>query len=504
MSRIFLLMELNAKNHIDLLPHGISLSTPGDNQTNPGSRNFRFNVTLKAATAMAKYPDENPITYHNKGKTYTMSVLDTAPMASGALPLKYRTFIRVCLQGSKPASLWQLWKEGRGSNETHRSDEKLLAVEHMDPNQGGDGDIRPSQVQLETSNFDGFSVIWSPNPVTGNSFGDAITHQVFKSSYINCPGDLYSLGVLNGPNEQRLPLRDALADKFVFCQAAREGDAAHLVHELKLSSVSVRYRMRKGDEITGFEQVSKPYCLRDGAAKVYNESRGFLTVFYLLSILLMRLHQHSSDLLQNLILQHSSIDTFLKHYLDRNITADVLSIYRGLEPQKALMRLASSVSRSIDPQRPWKPTTAQSRRLRSEKQRARIKLKHDILKRYREEQPLIDIERQLTGKGVDGEVKGVLERSAYMTLEHLNLIDAILTLAPTSAEAELQRQITAIRAVTDYCSVERLRCSVRLGSKSGFTHRTDDYISCQHCQPTTSHRAAACLTAGVSHSIGTD
>ncbi|EEH33090.1 hypothetical protein PAAG_04143 [Paracoccidioides lutzii Pb01] len=114
-----------------------------------------------------------------------MSVLDTAPMTSGAQPLKYRTFIRVSLQRSKPASWWQLWKEGRGSNEAHQSDGKLLAVEHVDRNQGGDGDIRPSQVQLETSNFDGFSVIWSSNPATGNPCCSILVRFNFLSTDFN-------------------------------------------------------------------------------------------------------------------------------------------------------------------------------------------------------------------------------------------------------------------------------------------------------------------------------
>ncbi|OAF61994.1 hypothetical protein VC83_01620 [Pseudogymnoascus destructans] len=46
----------------------------------------------------------------------------------------------------------------------------------------------------------------------------------------------------------------------------------------------------------------------------------------------------------NLILQHASIDTFLKTYLDRNINVDVQNIYRGLESQKALMRFACLIS----------------------------------------------------------------------------------------------------------------------------------------------------------------
>jgi hypothetical protein len=67
-----------------------------------------------------------------------------------------------------------------------------------------------------------------------------------------------------------------------------------------------------------------------------------------------------SDFLQNLILQHASIDTFLKHYLDRRINADVMKIHRGMKPEKELMRIACSMSLSIDPRRPWRLTAEQS------------------------------------------------------------------------------------------------------------------------------------------------
>jgi hypothetical protein len=67
-----------------------------------------------------------------------------------------------------------------------------------------------------------------------------------------------------------------------------------------------------------------------------------------------------SDSLQCLVLQHSSIEVFLKHYLDRNITANLARIYRGMEPEKELIRFVCSMSRSIDPRRPWKLTLEQS------------------------------------------------------------------------------------------------------------------------------------------------
>ncbi|KFY96073.1 hypothetical protein V498_02927 [Pseudogymnoascus sp. VKM F-4517 (FW-2822)] len=219
-------------------------------------------------------------------------------------------------------------------------------------------------------------------------------------------------------------------------------------------------------------QVTKPYVLRDGAAKALNESPDV------------------SDSVQNLVLQHASIDTFLKHYLGRNINVDVQNIHRGLEPQKALMRFACSMSRSIDPRRPWKLTPAQSasfnnlpcivqlskiaahlsgspegsrrevryqkvqKRLTSEKARQRRLLLLEIVDRYKKEQPVIDSERQLSGKMVDEDVRGALERSDHMTPEQLLLVDAVLTLPETSLERESQRRIAAINAVAAYCGVE--------------------------------------------------
>ncbi|KAL5325401.1 hypothetical protein ACEPPN_006526 [Leptodophora sp. 'Broadleaf-Isolate-01'] len=235
--------------------------------------------------------------------------------------------------------------------------------------------------------------------------------------------------------------------------------------------------MKIGGQIAGFAQVTKPYVLRDGAAKALNESPDV------------------SDSMQNLILQHSSIDTFLKHYLDRNINVDVQNIYRGQAPQRDLMRFACSMSRSIDPRRPRELTTAQSksvnrlpcilkldrrvarlsivrgcpgeenngeedkyqkavRRLRSEKQRQRRLLLADLVDCFKKEQPVIDSERQLSGKVVDEDTRDALERSEQLTPEHLLLIDAILTLPETSLENETRRRITAISAITMYCGVE--------------------------------------------------
>ena len=133
---------------------------------------FRYHTTLNAPTAMIKQSDEIPITYLNKGQAYTLSIFDTKsqPMPLSG-PIRYRTYVRVSFedeqQRARPGACWQLWKEGRGSNEAHQRGGKLLAVEYVDPNQGGDDAIRKSQVEIEHASFDGFSVTWYPNQSPG-------------------------------------------------------------------------------------------------------------------------------------------------------------------------------------------------------------------------------------------------------------------------------------------------------------------------------------------------
>ncbi|KAK8226119.1 CP2 transcription factor family protein-like protein [Phyllosticta capitalensis] len=129
--------------------------------------NFRWHVTLNAPTAMIKHADEVPVTYLNKGQAYSISIVDTAPVqpVAGGIA-KYRTYVRISFedeqQRQRPAACWQLWKEGRGTNEAHQRGGRLQAVEFVDPTQvgGGDGATRP-RIELESASFDGFAVTWT-------------------------------------------------------------------------------------------------------------------------------------------------------------------------------------------------------------------------------------------------------------------------------------------------------------------------------------------------------
>ncbi|OGE48455.1 hypothetical protein PENARI_c028G03021 [Penicillium arizonense] len=337
---------------------------------------------------------------------------------------------------------------------------------------------------------------------------------------MNCPENLYSLRVLNGLGQQELKLRPEILDQYVFCHALREPNGIRIALEQNLTGGWLRYRMKRGGEITGFEEVTKPYGLRYGAAKAFNDSPDV------------------SNELQNVMLQHASIDTFVRHY-SVGIHVDAQAIVRGMPAQKQLMRFACSMSRSIDPRRPYrledsscvnqiprviameefKQAREQARDvkrrtfenaqfalqrefgddppqegsvsrhlqklhrrwelrtknvdnlrkkferaeeqynlavrdLRNEKGRQRNRLIRENLERYKNEQPVIDSERQLSGKMVDEEVKVALESTGYMTPQHMTLIDTVLTMPGTTVEKEYERRIAAINAVIAVCDAE--------------------------------------------------
>ncbi|KAF3920710.1 hypothetical protein AA313_de0200243 [Arthrobotrys entomopaga] len=134
----------------------------------PGIEQFRFHVTLNAPTAMIRHRDEIPVTYLNKGQAYTISIVDTSPPSIINGALRYRSFIRISFQDDgqrqRAATCWQLWKEGRGTNEAHQRGGKLQAVEYVNTSVTGEDEKKRGRTDIDTASFDGFSVIWTPAP----------------------------------------------------------------------------------------------------------------------------------------------------------------------------------------------------------------------------------------------------------------------------------------------------------------------------------------------------
>lgn len=189
--------------------------------------------------------------------------------------------------------------------------------------------------------------------------------------------------------------------------------------------------------------------------------------------------------MQNLMMGHASISTFVKHYLARRITVDTQAVVRGIKPQAALMRAVCTMSRSIDRRRPRQLTAEQSssvnnlpvvrslldRRTRlkrraktsdpdyaalsvkisRERQHQRHNLLKDIQAQWEREQPVLDVERQLSGKGHIDDPKTVPE---VMDPAHLELASSVLSSPGTNVTEEMQRRNRAIRAVMVYCGIE--------------------------------------------------
>ena len=73
--------------------------------------------------------------------------------------------------------------------------------------------------------------------------------QAFKSPNITSPEKLYSLKVLEGLNEQKLPLKEELDDEFIFCQGVREAAGVRIAREIQATTDWMRYRRRWEDRL---------------------------------------------------------------------------------------------------------------------------------------------------------------------------------------------------------------------------------------------------------------
>jgi hypothetical protein len=118
---------------------------------------------------MVKHAGEIPVTYLNKGQAYAVSIVDTQSNQHMNGPATYRTFVRISFedeqQRQKPSACWQLWKEGRGTNEAHHRGGRLQAVEFVDPTQaGGMEAVGRPKIELDNASFDGFAVTWTVAP----------------------------------------------------------------------------------------------------------------------------------------------------------------------------------------------------------------------------------------------------------------------------------------------------------------------------------------------------
>lgn len=82
----------------------------------------------------------------------------------------------------------------------------------------------------------------------------------------------------------------------------------------------------------------------------------------------------------------------------------------------------------------------------------------DVKAKFKKEQPVIDIQRQLKGLSPI-EVDAALETKHYIFTERSRVIEALFTFATSSVEEECERRVEAIKALTALCNLQESRRS---------------------------------------------
>ncbi|TKA68777.1 hypothetical protein B0A55_09571 [Friedmanniomyces simplex] len=256
----------------------------------------------------------------------------------------------------------------------------------------------------------------------------------FESCHLTGPDRLFRLHVPRHLHQLELPIKESLRRVPVYRAVEQTAYGYGISPTTEATGGWLRQQFRRWGEATGFELPLKPYGFRRGNGEALDSSA------------------HISDAQPNIILQHGNSGVFERNYLSRYITQDTQAVYRRLEPQTAVIRVASGMMRSIDVRQPTALTSAQLREvdqhpelqllLRTRRGLAvRIRTAHGTLKnakgtdlystfksiwkehhkrqkalrkarlksikgQFRKEQALADIERQLDGTSsnqIDGE-----------------------------------------------------------------------------------------------------
>jgi len=84
------------------------------------------------------------------------------------------------------------------------------------------------------------------------------------------------LDIEPGCNQLRLLLKPEMADVPIFRSVDKTLHGCGISSTEKLSYAVVRSAMKKIGQITGFTQVTRPYALRYGTGKAFNESGLYL------------------------------------------------------------------------------------------------------------------------------------------------------------------------------------------------------------------------------------
>lgn len=343
------------------------------------------------------------------------------------------------------------------------------------------------------------SLVLSPHVfLLGLLFADRAFDRVDGEEVLVSANQLPRLRIRDECNELRLQLDPKLDDVPVFRMSEQTLQGIGISPDQPLPYSTLEPWVKKIGAITGFRQITRPYSLRYGAGTALDSS-GMLSRPRLQRWTICvtdHILGAVSDPMRNLIMHHADTRTFLRYYLSRKINKNLPAIIRGLNPEDDLMQAACRMSRTIDPNRPRELTTEQSssvnqqpeivelvrrrdelgrqmgrplsqhegtkryaiyKKLNQEisgaRQRARDKLLAEIQAKYDREQPMREIQRQLSGDKL-AETEKPLKCSEVVPAPQKRLMESLLTLPRPTLEEEMGRRTEAIDAVAAYSLFE--------------------------------------------------
>ncbi|KAG7073817.1 C2H2 finger domain-containing protein [Colletotrichum scovillei] len=300
--------------------------------------------------------------------------------------------------------------------------------------------------------------------------GIIFRHRAFRAPSLTSPHHLQSLDIHPGEKELPLPLREDLNQTFIFRRAVETLTGYQMSRNQRISYGMMAAWVKRIGEIMGLKDPTIAYNLRYNAANAFDQSVDV------------------SEALRNLAMGHGNSDPFQRHYLGRNISADLWGIVRGQKPQQALLKQSCSVGHSISQRRPIDLTAEQSasvathptiraltkaipklplgskeykeakRMMRKEKERLRRDLKQQIRDEWTDQQATDDIERQIRGVGFAKAV--TMDPSRPQGQAQKRLLAKLTAPVVTTLEGQYRRRDDAIEAVSAYCLVQE-GCTVR-------------------------------------------
>ncbi|CAJ2503094.1 Uu.00g104880.m01.CDS01 [Anthostomella pinea] len=310
-------------------------------------------------------------------------------------------------------------------------------------------------------------------------------HRAFLSEPLNNDPHLLSrLKIHPSGNELPLSLKPELNDVHLF-RRTKKTLAGFVMSEEPITYDTMRTWINRIGKLLGFEHNTICYNLRYMAGNNLDQN------------------VNVSDSLRNLILDHApGSDTFQKHYLNRNVVADLWAIHRKEQPQQALLQQATSHGHSRNSRRPVDLTPEQSaalkedpkykrlseqlsqlppgprfakERLRVTRERHTLQIKlraaelQRVLEEFKHKQSVEDVERQAQGEDFSALSSTAINSrtTREMSKEQRRMVEALE--APLVIGNQGQRRTNAILALRDYCWIEEVPVNKLIDSRQAAT-----------------------------------